>query len=399
MKILHVIDYFQPVLGYQETFLAKAQIIEGHEVKVLTSDRYAPILFKGGASKDILGERIVKTGEHLEEGISVLRLRSLFEFLNNSWLVNLNKEIIKFNPDAIHVHGTFSITALRVAGIHKKIPDAIVVFDDHMTNSAMRASWVSILYSIFRILFGKYIERNVDHFVAVTEETKKFMNKFYGISNDRINVIPLGCDTSLFSNKNSNRRDLRINLGISDDEIVISYVGKIIPDKGIHLLVEAAIKLLHEGFNIKVLFVGGKDDKYFKIITETINSSGYGNNFIFNPPVPNSELPKYYSITDIGVWPKQCSLTVLEAMACNVPVVLSNNSGANERVEGLDPHCLYQDSNVEDLKNNIKYFIDNDIRLNVGRMSREKVENFNWNTIATKFNHLYTLKKEIKGDK
>jgi hypothetical protein len=51
MKIIHVIDYFQPQLGYQETFLAKEQAKQGHEVYVLTSDRYNPIVYKGNAAK------------------------------------------------------------------------------------------------------------------------------------------------------------------------------------------------------------------------------------------------------------------------------------------------------------------------------------------------------------
>lgn len=389
MKILHVIDYFQPVLGYQETFLAKAQILEGHEVKVLTSDRYAPILFKGQASKAILGDRIVSPGEHAEGGISVIRLRSLLEFLNNSWLANLEREILTFKPDAIHVHGTYTITSLRVARLHQRLPQTVVVFDDHMTYSAMRGPWVSLLYSIYRILFGSYLEKNVDHFVAVTEETKKFMHRYYGIPNDRINIIPLGCDTSLFSNNNLDRKDLRSNLGVTDDEIVICYVGKIIPDKGVHLLVEAAIKLLEEGYAIRVLCVGGRDDKYFETITAKLSASEFSDRFIFKDPVPNAELPKYYAIADIGVWPKQCSLTVLEAMACSIPVILSDNSGANERVDGLDTHCLYRESEVESLVDSVRYFLADDRRVSIGKASRKKVEGLSWRAISLKFNRLY----------
>jgi hypothetical protein len=40
MKIVHVVDYFQPQIGSQESFLALAHQRAGHEVHVVTADRY-----------------------------------------------------------------------------------------------------------------------------------------------------------------------------------------------------------------------------------------------------------------------------------------------------------------------------------------------------------------------
>ena len=48
--------------------------------------------------------------------------------------------------------------------------------------------------------------------------------------------------------------------------------------------------------------------------------------------VPNKELFKYYNAADIGVWPLQCSVTMLEATACGLPAIISDRCGATERV-------------------------------------------------------------------
>lgn len=48
--------------------------------------------------------------------------------------------------------------------------------------------------------------------------------------------------------------------------------------------------------------------------------------------IPHGELYKYYSSGDVGAWPKQCSLTMIEAMACGLPVIISDASGTPERV-------------------------------------------------------------------
>jgi hypothetical protein len=92
MRILHVINYFQPQLGYQETFLAKMHSEMKNDVYVLTSDRYDPYLFRGNTAIKILGDRIKGSGFFIEEGIKTIRLKSYFETSYTIWLVGLEKK-------------------------------------------------------------------------------------------------------------------------------------------------------------------------------------------------------------------------------------------------------------------------------------------------------------------
>ena len=55
MKIVHLTSYFQPQLGYQEYFLAREHIKLGHDVWVVTSDRYFPFPDYDKTVKNILG--------------------------------------------------------------------------------------------------------------------------------------------------------------------------------------------------------------------------------------------------------------------------------------------------------------------------------------------------------
>ena len=64
MKIVHIQDYFHPALGYQETFLSREQAKLGHEVHVVTSDRYNPLIYS--ENKDLLGNRRI-----LDAGFSI----------------------------------------------------------------------------------------------------------------------------------------------------------------------------------------------------------------------------------------------------------------------------------------------------------------------------------------
>ncbi|CEA12617.1 glycosyltransferase family 4 protein [Methanobacterium formicicum] len=388
MKILHIIDQFQPQMGYQETHLARQQIRNGHEVMVLSSDK--PLGTLNLESSDHLNKEI-KEGSHVEEGINVLRLPVRFEVstFNKPWIKYLEKHVLEFQPDAIHVHGIVSLSSIRIARLKKKLNQTKIIFDDHMTSDALRGPWVLYFYKIFKLFFKSMILKNVDEFVAVTPETKSFMNNIYGIPLDRIKIIELGCDTVLFNRNQSIRSKLREKNGIKDNEIVFCYVGKIVNEKRVDIFIEAALNLLESDKKIKVLCLGANDPICLRSIMEKVNSSKFSNNFIFLPAVPNVELYKFYSMSDVGVWPKQCSMTVLEAMSCEIPVIISNKTGAPERVYDGFNGFFYRDGDVDDLKNKMTLFLDNEILKKMGKNANTTVQERDWSIISKKFEDLY----------
>ncbi len=388
MRILHIVNYFQPTLGYQEAFLARSQKENGHEVLIVTSERYAPLLFKGGASKGMLGERIRDAGRSIEEGIEVLRLPVLFEILGNPWLIGLEKAVKEYSPDAVHVHSILSITSLRIAFLRKKLKGTRIIFDDHMTYNAVRGKYMIPLYYLFGLLFRRRLLRSADEFVAVTEETKTFMNALYGLPMNRIRTIPLGCDASKFKCDLQMRELLRKEHDIQE-EVVFCYVGKMIPDKGVDLLMKASLELLRSGRRIAVLCVGGRDDNYFRTLTELLESSGYKSRFILLPAVPNKELFGLFSMADVGVWPKQCSITMIEAMACSIPVIISDRSGATERVMGKGNGLVYREGDVNDLRTKMEILLDEDTRNQMRTRARSYAESCDWKKISNEFEDLY----------
>lgn len=391
MRILHVIDYFQPLMGYQETHLAATQIERGHEVRVITSDRFAPVLYKGNAVHEVLGNRIRTAGLHTEEAIEVLRLPVCIEIYNNLWLRGLRRAITEFRPDAIHVHGVFSLSAIRLSLTRRLIGNAKLIMDEHKVYGERTGTLPArAIYGAFRLLFRRTISRNSDCLIAVTEETRDLMVSLYGISAEQIRIVPLGCDTSVFRPGSLDGQKLRESYDIPSGRMVYCYVGRISPEKGVNLLVDAAIGLLRSGKDICVLCVGPKNEEYFRMVTDKVIGSGFESRFIFLPPVPNKDLSRYYSMADAGIWPKQCSITMLEAMACGLPVIISNKSGATERVSDGENGLLYEDGSVDDLMAKMLTLMATKTRLRMSAAAREKAVQRDWRVISTIFENLYS---------
>jgi len=390
MKIVHITNFFHPLIGYQEIFLAKEQVKEGHDVNVITSDRYDPILYSQNSVENILGKRIKATGLFVEEGIKVWRLKILFEVPHGIWMRGLENKIQELEPDVVIVHGIVNFSAIRIAMLKKKLNNFKLIYDDHMTFGASRSK-MKILYPIFKWTFAKLIYSAADALVGVSQTSKIFMNKRYGFPLEDIENISLGADDVLFRFNNISRQEIRNHLGINESDVIFIYAGKIIPIKGPHILVDAAIKLMGKYNTLKVFIVGNGPQTYIKKMKQDIKADKLEAKFIWHDAVTNKELYKFYSASDVAVWPREASLSMMEAMACNLPIIISNDSEVQERVE-YNNGLTYNKNNPSDLAQQMKELLNPKLRKKMGNNGRKLVEEkFNWRVISKQFLELVEL--------
>ena len=383
MNILHVIDSFQPQLGYQETFLAREQAKLGHDVCVVTSDRYYADLYSG--NKELLGERIKGAGYFTEEGINVWRLKTLFKVPpRQPWLRGLEDKVKELQPDIIIVHGIANFSAIRLARLKRQMPHFKLICDDHMTDDNS-TSKMRIFYPLFKWTFSHVIQKNADALVAVLPQTRIFMHEKYGMPIEKIEIIPLGADDELFRFDAVTRRLTRKRLGIDDGDIVIIYTGKIIPFKRLPLLIEAVSILAGKNPEIKVLLVGDGERAHIDELRRLIRDRRLEDRFIWHEAVPNEELPRLYSAADVAVWPYGASISQREAMACSLPLILSDASMVTALVSNNNGF-LFKEEDADDLAYQIKKLLNPELRKKTGYNSRKYIEEkLSWRVIAGKF--------------
>jgi len=387
MRIVHLIEYFAPKLGYQETYLAREQAKLGHDVAVLTSDRYFPFPDYEETIQPMLGNRIVGSGEFMEEGIKVIRLPVLFELFTRAWLNELLNTLKELNPEIIHIHSTSSFSTIRLTILRKQFPNTKILVDDHSHESVMINSWTKkLFYWTFQFLFGKQISQNIDTFVAITPETRELVKKYMGIVKP-IHVIELGVDTDLFTFLKVEREKVRERLRVKDSEILITYTGKVIQEKGVDVLVQAFLK--NSNKNSRLLIIGNGPKGFVNQLKENIAQSSLSDRVIWVPMLSPKELPAYYSASDIGVWPKQESISMIEAMACNLPIIIKKSNSMKERIK-LGNGLSYHEGNTNDLAKKIQELVkDKRKRTQMGKLGRNLAEQYSWEQIAKKFISLY----------
>jgi glycosyltransferase involved in cell wall biosynthesis len=162
--------------------------------------------------------------------------------------------------------------------------------------------------------------------IAASQAARDEFIQHYSIPPERIVVVPLGIDTRRYQPQDSSA--LRKKLGLEGQRVIL-YVGFTTPRKGLEYLGQALQEL---GPDCRLLIVGkwepGYREKFYRSLhpatRERILEVGY---------VPDDNLPYYYSLADVFVFPSLLEgfgLPVAEAMACGAPVIAANTSSLPE---------------------------------------------------------------------
>jgi len=392
MKIVHVSNHFHPKLGYQEYYLAKEQLRCGHDVFVVTSERHFPFPDYDECMKAVLGNRIIKAGEFIEEGIKVTRLNVIFEIYHQIWLRKLYATIKKLHPDVVHMHNCGNISAIRIGLIKRKL-NFNLLCDEHSHLSIMKKrNFVKRTIARIQKIVIRNVLKNANSLVAIAPDVKNVMVDIYGLPKNKINIIPLGVDNNLFHFCEKSRKEIREKFGIGENISVIVYAGKLIPDKGPHILVKAVIDILKKGrLKLKTILIGGGNKNYIETIKKEIKLSKFDDSFIWHNFVDKVKLYKFYSAADVGVWPLEESISMLEASSCKLPIIVKNSESLRDRLSYGNgfPYC---EGDIKSLKEAILKIAGNkEIREKMGERALELVkEKYSWKRISEDFVKLYS---------
>jgi len=126
--------------------------------------------------------------------------------------------------------------------------------------------------------------------------------------------------------------------GQSNRAVTLLFVGRLIPYKGVEMLLRA-VALAAGTANVQLLLVGSADRAFASFCTQFASDMGISDRVEFQPPVPRNKLPALYQQADIFCFPTLCDtygIALLEAMSCGCAVVASDVAGAGEIVDGAN---------------------------------------------------------------
>ena len=243
-----------------------------------------------------------------------------------------------------------------------------------------------------RIRVEEQVLGSADAVVVSTEQEKEDLARLYQAPRHKIRVIPAGVDVELFHPVG--KAKARQALGL-DEKMVILYVGRIEPLKGIDLLLNA-FALLDNTAGTRLLVVGGRpgQDGELGRLKSMALELGIEDLVTFTGAVGHTELPDYYSAADVFVLPsyyESFGLAALEAMACGTPVVVSRVGGLKAFIKDGETGYLIPWRCPESFVQRLDMLLANPaLRETMGKAARAKAQEMRWGGVADSMLDFYS---------
>jgi glycosyltransferase involved in cell wall biosynthesis len=384
MRIAVVSTFYSEGMGYTENCLPRALAALGHDVHLITTvfNVYGNDADYSKTYQDFLGPSRVSPGTSTVDGYQVHRLNAA---VRGGYVVSpgLAAKVRELAPDVVHSLEIASLQTYQLA-VLRLFRRFALFCETHQHMSVVRPYLKepgSLLrktaYRMTRTWPTRLASRAVQTCYAIAPDCVEVATRFYGVPQEKVRLQSLGADTDLFHPVQSaadedSRLELRRRLGFAGEDIVCVYSGRFSQDKNPLVLARAIDRLHDRDPRFKGLFIGeGVQKAEIAACRNTVVVSF----------MKHRHLAEHYRAADIAVWPTQESMSMLDASASGLPIVVSNRVGAKERVVGNGR--MYEDNDVASMGEALLSLSAAGERRALGAVGRGKTEaGNNWKTYA-----------------
>ncbi|TAF03023.1 MAG: glycosyltransferase family 4 protein [Nostocales cyanobacterium] len=350
-----------------EKLRALAKLEPGIEVTVVVPKKWQP----GGVQN-----RIIET-EYRDEGAFKIVPISNFS-QNHQGLLTFGADLIslfqKFRPQIIHVEqGSRGLAYTQMILLNQLLGlQAKNVF----------FTWWNLPYEL-KLPFALLEKYNLNHshgIISGNQDGADILRQrgYQGA----IKVLPqLGVDETLFTPQP--QPELAAKLGLAEDDFVVGFVGRFVPEKGLLTLLQALVNIQDKSWKLLLLGRGELHEEILKIARE----NNLQDQLIIVESVPHDQVARYINLMNTlvlpsettykfktltaGGWKEQFGHVLIEAMACKVPVI-GSDSGEIPHVIG-DAGLIFPEGDNQALANCLLQLIEKpDLAANLGEKGYQK---------------------------
>ncbi len=202
---------------------------------------------------------------------------------------------------------------------------------------------------------------------------------------DKIDVIPNGVDTRRFDDlADQDLSEFRTGYARPDESIVF-YVGRVVHEKGVHLLVQAMPRILAVRPSVKLVVAGTGDS--LNANRQLAIDLGVASQCYFTGFVPDAARDRLFRVANVAAFPslyEPFGIVALEAMAAHLPVVAADVGGLAEVVRHAETAVTVYPNSAESLAWGILHTLDHPdwAHQRADQAYRMVVDRYNWGAIA-----------------
>lgn len=218
--------------------------------------------------------------------------------------------------------------------------------------------------------FTRWLIRQQDALIATSPQAASYLER-------PATVILHGVDTQVFRPP-TDKPALRRDLGLDPDAVLIGCFGRVREQKGVDLLVEAALRLFPTHPKAQMIFTGRITDDnraFADNLIAKLTAAGLQDRVRFLGEIPWGEVVRHYQALDLFAAPARWEgfgLTPLEAMACGVPTVAARVGAYEALIQDGVTGTLIPPGDADALTAALAHWLDNDAaRREAGKVARD----------------------------
>jgi glycogen(starch) synthase len=310
-----------------------------------------------------------------------------WSMLMNASLLRAGCELIAERRfDAIHCHDWLvaqaSITMKHATGMP-------LVATIHSTESGRRHGIYTSYQRVIHEIEG-WLTYEASRIVCCSWSMVNEVARLFNVPRDKLWMIPNGVDPEIYRPRaiDQSQRDRYAD----PSERVVLYVGRLVPEKGVNVLIGAVPKILSAHPNAKFIVVGeGYSKEGLSNLTKSLKVD---RKVYFTGYISDDEIKGLLGLADLQVVPsiyEPFGIVCLEGMASGLPVVASDTGGLSEIVEDGVTGLKVPPDNSEAIAYAVNRLLaDGALRRSMAKRARERaVEKFSWKAIADLTKKLY----------
>jgi len=370
MKILMIIPYYVPAYSYGGPVtvvkgLAEHLVMSGNKVTVLTTD----VLDND--------ERIVKLHEVIN-GVEVIRFRNISNNMAKNYNLYLPIGMTSWlksyinNYDLVHCHDFFTWLNYWACFFCRKYKVPYIL-QPHgcLSNTSIKSRFL-FLKKLLLSFFKKTVQ-GAKFIIALAEKESDEIKTIYEECNDNICIIPNGIEISQIDK--IEQINLHDRFNIPQKHKIIIYLGRIQYIKGLDISIQALANLKD-----KLLFtflIVGPDEGEKPGLIKLIEEKGLSNKVIFTGILSGENKIATLKGADLFLLNSRSEgfgMTIIEACASNIPVLISNNCPIVE-IELFQAGRITSNS-IKDVSNNLNEMLENDDLLLFYKKNTRKVAEY-----------------------
>lgn len=283
------------------------------------------------------------------------------------------------------------VTTVRISNILKRCAF------DLIHTQASKDLWLLVpALKISGLKIPLFLTKQVGSFIVKKDFLHRFLynrvNKAFAIStiirNNLIETTPLtedkiellfnAVDTQIFDPSKTDRKKVRKEFNINDDELLLGMIARFSPGKGHEEFIAAAEKLSAKYKNLKFLIVGEAsrgEDEYAVQIKKMAEDKNLGN-IIFTGF--RSDTPDVLAAMDIFIFPSHAEafgIALVEALSMGIPSVCANKDGVLDIAVDDKTSLLFKNKDAVDLTDKIELLINDAAKRKLlGELSRKRAK-------------------------